>query len=105
MGRPTSLLKQAYAFARDFPRDEMPDGYMWDMVDFVPSTLDAKLTGRGGWDWGSALHSSDFTGGIYALFVAGERLLVVDATGTMYTVDLATQALTAVGYVGPSVQN
>ena len=72
MGRPSALLQEANSFARDFPRDRMPEGYMWDMVDYVPILLDAQLTGRGGWKWGSAAHSSDFVGGIYALFKEGD---------------------------------
>ena len=46
MGKPSALLQEANSFARDFPRDRMPEGYMWDMVDFVPVLLDAQLTGQ-----------------------------------------------------------
>lgn len=105
MGKPNALLQEANSFARDFPRDRMPEGYVWDMVDFVPVLLDAQLTGRGGWKWGSAAHSSDFVGGIYAPFKAGEKLLVVDETGYMLDVDLTTGALSSVGAVGHIVQN
>jgi hypothetical protein len=105
MGRPSALLQEANSFARDFPRDRMPEGYMWDMVDYVPVLLDAQLTGRGGWKWGSALHTSDFVGGVYAVFKEGDRLLVVDETGVMFSVDLTTQALSSVGSVGHIVQN
>jgi hypothetical protein len=83
----------------------MPEGYMWDMVDYVPVLLDAQLTGRGGWKWGSAEHTSDFTGGIYALFKEGDRLLVVDEAGVMKNVDIATGAISDVGAVGHIVQN
>jgi hypothetical protein len=105
MGRPTALLQEANSFARDFPRDRMPQGYVWDMVDFVPVLLDAQLTGRGGWKWGSALHTNDFVGGIYAPFKAGDRLIVVDNAENVLNVDLTTLALTTIGSSGPIVQN
>jgi hypothetical protein len=105
MGKPSALLQEANSFARDYPRDRMPQGYVWDMVDFVPTLLDAQLTGRGGWKWGSALHTNDFVGGIYAPFKDGDRLLVVDDAGVMKSVDLTTQALVDVGAVGHIVQN
>lgn len=105
MGKPTALLQEANSFARDYPRDRMPQGYVWDMVDFVPTLLDSQLTGRGGWKWGSALHTNDFVGGIYAPFKAGDKLLVVDDAGSMKSVDLTTQALTTVAAVGPTAQN
>ena len=78
---------------------------MWDLADYVPALLDSQLTGRGGWKWGSAVHSLDFTGGIYAPFKAGDRMLVIDANGWMLNVDLSTQALSTVGQVGHIVQN
>ena len=105
MGRPSALLQEANSFARDYPRDRMPQGYVWDMVDFVPVLLDAQLTGRGGWKWGSALHTADFAGGIYAPFKDGDKLLVVDVNGNLQNVDLTTQAISSVGPVGHIVQN
>src|SRR5262245_39407996 len=101
MGKPTSLLREANAFARDFPRDKMPQGYLWDMADFVPTTLDAQLTGRGGWTWGSVAHTAEFVGGIYAPFINGDRLLAIDAAQNMQRVDLTSGALTNWGAVGP----
>src|SRR5262252_4809258 len=66
MGAPTSLLGQARAFARDFARDQMPKGYLWDVVDYVPQVVDAGLTGRGGWRWGTAPLGGDIESGILA---------------------------------------
>src|SRR5262245_41962257 len=105
MAKPRSVLGEINSFARDFPRAKMPQGYAWDLVDYVPALLDTQLTGRGGWKWGSALGTNDFVGGIYAPFTNGDRLLVVDSVGTMFSVDLTTQALSTVGAVGQIVQN
>jgi hypothetical protein len=83
----------------------MPTGYMWDMADYVPSLLDAQLTGRGGWKWASDLHTSDFVGGIYAPFLAGDKLLVMDAANAMKEINPTTGAISNVGTIGPVVQN
>src|SRR5215471_19732076 len=86
MGAPISLLGQARAFARDYARDQMPRGYLWDLVDYVP-LLDANLTGRGGWLWGSAVMPGDPTNGILATYSSGERLLIIDSTGALIEVN------------------
>jgi hypothetical protein len=78
---------------------------MWDLADYIPALLDAQLTGRGGWKWGSATAGADIVGGIYAPYKGGDRLLVVDASGNLGNVDLATQAITAIGAVGHIAQN
>lgn len=105
MAKPTPLFQDATGFAKDYPRDQMPQGYMWDLVDYVPTLLDAQLTNRGGWKWASAVNVSDFVGGIYAPFASGDRLLVVGSSGNLHEVNLMTQALTTVGAVGHIVQN
>jgi hypothetical protein len=92
MSRPASLLGQARAFARDFPRDQMPGGYLWDVVDYVPVIIDAGLTGRGGWPWGSDVLGGDPTGGILASFTSGDKLLIVAANNHWYEVDQTTGA-------------
>ena len=77
MGAPVSLLGQARGFARDFARDQMPKGYLWDILDYVPAIIDAPLTGRGGWEYASTDLGADVAAGIRANFPSGERLLVV----------------------------
>jgi hypothetical protein len=105
MAKPLSLLQGINAFARDFARDRMPRGYLWDLVDYVPALLDAMLVSRGAWRWASAVAPADFEGGIHALFKAGERLLAVDATGTLRNIDLTTGALTTVAVMHRVAQN
>jgi len=86
MSAPTPLLQNAWAFARDFPRDQMPKQYMWDIVDYVPVIIDANLTGRGGWVWGSGSMNGDAMSGIVAAFPQGEQLLVASTANTWYVV-------------------
>jgi len=92
MGSPTSLLQGARAFARDFARDEMPKGYLWDVVDYVPTFIDAQLTGRGGWGWGSDVLSGHIESGILANYVAGDQLLFQTDNGRLIQIDATNPA-------------
>lgn len=77
MGSPTSVLGTARAFARDFARDQMPRNYLWDVIDFVPQLIDAGLTNRGKWYWGSAATGfGEIESGILATFRNGDQILV-----------------------------
>lgn len=108
MGTPTSLLQQARAFARDFPRDSMPKGYLWDVVDYVPAIIDAGLTGRGGWLWGSdAGSANDYESGILATFTGGDQLLAQNTIGNVGRIDITNPAfpMTPVGTTTRCLQN
>jgi hypothetical protein len=107
MGVPTSLLRGARAFASDFPRDNMPPGYLWNVVDYVPLIIDAGLTGRGGWLWGSSAMGGDAETGIYAPFSSGDKLLVQAANGRLYEVDSINSPYTATdrGAIAHAKQN
>jgi hypothetical protein len=84
----------------------MPDGFMWDMADFVPLLLDTQLTCRGGWKYVStAALAADINGGIQAPYKTGERLLVVTTTGQIAQVNL-DGTVTNIGTItGGVVQN
>lgn len=105
MGSPISLLQGARAFARDFARDQMPRGYLWDVADYVPMIIDAGLTGRGGWPWGSDPAAADFESGVLAPFVGGEQLLWQTTDGQVYKVDPLANTLTPLGSTTRSLQN
>src|SRR5882672_4841403 len=105
MGMPFSLLAGARAFARDYPRDQMPAGYLWDVVDYVPTLIDTSLTGRGSWKWGSDAMAGNIQGGVLASFSTGEQLLVITDAGNCYSVDQVTGALTLRGGVPGALQN
>jgi hypothetical protein len=99
------VLRGARAFARDFARDSMPPGYLWDVCDFVPQIVDASLTGRGAWRWGSNPLGADVETGILANFVAGEQLLVQDANGRLSQIDPVSLAVTDRGALPHGLQN
>jgi len=90
LGSPISVLRGARAFARDFARDQMPPGYLWDVVDYVPAIIDAGLTGRGPWLWGSTAMGGDAETGIYAPYSTGDKLLIQATNGHLYDVGLGT---------------
>lgn len=105
MAAPQSLLGTARAFARDFPRDKMPQGYLWDVVDYVPLIIDAGLTGRGGWSWGSSVMGGDASAGILAAYSNGEKLLVIGDNHQWYEIDQTTMVATAKGAAPTALQN
>jgi hypothetical protein len=106
MAQPLSLLQQARAFARDYPRDNMPKGYLWDVLDYVPLIVDAPLSGRGGWRWNSSPLGGDIEAGIYAQYVAGAKLLVQASDGHLYEIpDDGTYTAVDKGVVPRSRQN
>jgi len=84
----------------------MPQGYLWDVCDFVPQIIDASLTGRGGWVWASNPLGGDVESGILANFlVGGEQLLVQDAAGRLSQIDLNSGAVTDRGAIPHGPQN
>jgi len=95
MAAPHSLLEGARAFARDFTRDQMPKGYLWDVVDYVPTIVDATLTGRGGWRWGTNDLGGIIQSGILAPFVGGDQLLFQTTGGRLVQVDAAATGVAA----------
>ena len=105
MGSPVSVLRGARAFARDFARDAMPKTYLWDVCDFVPEIVDATLTGRGAWRWGSNPLGGDVETGILANFLSGEQLLVQAADGNCYQIDQSSYAPTNRGGIPRGLQN
>jgi len=70
--------------ARDFSLDSMPKGYVWDLLDYIPSQRGAQLEGRGPWTYltGQSLAGTVWSG-CDAVYKAGEKLLV-HAGPTLY---------------------
>lgn len=96
----------ARAFARDYARDHLPSGFLWDIVDFVPAIIDAQLTSRGGWIWGSTPMGGDPETGIYATFTNGEKTIVQAANGHLYDVaDAPPYTATDRGAIARAKQN
>src|SRR5262249_15519368 len=60
---------------------------LWDVVDYVPQIVDAGLTGRGGWRWGTAALGGDMETGVLATFNAGDQLLLQTSAGQLIQVN------------------
>jgi hypothetical protein len=84
----------------------MPPGYLWDVLDYVPTIIDATLTGRGGWVWGSTAMGGDPETGIYVPFLGGDKLLVQATNAQLYEVGLvAPYTAVAKGAIPRAKQN
>lgn len=76
---------------RDKPRDRMPAGSAWNLVDFLPGE-DAPLQKRGGWTYQSndisavTATASYVVAGAYAPFAAAAKNCAIDEDGRLYTV-------------------
>jgi len=70
--------------AQDFPRNNMPKGKAWNLVDHIPQALGAPATERGGWAFASASLTAVDASATYikallqAPFNAGAQLLSID---------------------------
>ena len=78
MSKTISMLPtQVRGFARDFSIDQLPSGFVWNMVDYIPNRHQAKLGGRGAWTYlGNAPLAGPVWGGYHAAYTKGSRLLV-----------------------------
>src|SRR5262252_1059641 len=84
-GGPVSVLGNVRGFSRDFAIDAMPDGYLWDVCDFVLNRRGVRLAWRRGYvSLGSAFPAAS-TGGLHAAFSAGPKL-IMESSGTLYDV-------------------
>jgi hypothetical protein len=78
------LLPDAFdGMAQDFPRNNMPKGKAWNLVDYISQQLGSGLTERGGWEYASAsltavsASATYVEAAVYAPFTAGGQLLVI----------------------------
>jgi len=73
----TMFPQKIRGFARDFAIDQLPPGYLYNMVDYIPDKHGAKLEGRGAWTYltQTAL-AGQIWGGYHAPFEKGTKLLV-----------------------------
>lgn len=80
--------------SQDAPRDQLPGGAVWNLIDFIPHKLGAPLRKRGGWSYAStALGASTFVDGlVYAPFASGEKNLAVGQDGNCYTFTVGANA-------------
>jgi hypothetical protein len=94
VANPIEVFGNIKGMTRDFAVDNLPEGYLWNLVDAIPNRKGARLDMRGGWSYhGSATYGGLIWGGYYAAFNKGEKLLVV-ANSKVWDVHLTTGAIT-----------
>jgi hypothetical protein len=79
------LLPPAFdGMVQDFPRNNLPKGKCWNIIDYIPNSLGAPATERGGWAFASAALTAVDASATYikamlnAPFNSGTQLLVID---------------------------
>ena len=89
---------------RDVPRDQLPSGAVWNLVDYIPNVIGSPARKRGGWSHGSdALGAGTYAAAVaYPDFTTGSKLVAINDAGTLYSINTSTQAVTSVGAILPS---
>ena len=104
---PISLLGSVRGFARDHDISNMPQGFVWDLADWIPDRRGAKLEARAPWTYFSTpAFAGPAWGGKHAAFRAGTKLLIGGTGGNLYDVNPQTGASTLIGALfANSMQN
>ena len=93
-----AVLQRDYtrAMRRDGARETMPPGSLWNLIDWIPEIMDARLRKRGGYVYASQdIHAVQGTAtylqnGIVAEYTAGQSILVFDEDGRVYEAESAS---------------
>jgi hypothetical protein len=103
--KPVSVLGDVRGMARDFALDQLPRGYVWDLVNYMPHRRGATLDGRRAWKFLTAPSALAGTiwGGAHASYNAGSSLLVASGPN-LYLVDQTTGAATSLGALFASLK-
>jgi hypothetical protein len=83
---------------QDPPREQLPKGACWNVVDMIPE-FGAPLVKRGGWNRDfNTLTTGSFMSGIgFAGFSAGAQVLMINDAGTLFTATPGAAAVTSRG--------
>ena len=98
-GAPVSVLGNVRGFARDFAIDAMPDGFLWDICDFILNRRGLRLAYRSGYVSLGPVFTTAPTGGLHASYQAGPKL-IVESGGSLYDVNPSTGARSLIGAPG-----
>lgn len=104
MAEPTSIWREAKGVYQDAGRDNVPQGYVWDLIDYVPEILGAPVRQRGKWAFQSDALPNAIDGMIYANYKAGGKLLVANGTN-LRDVPVASVGSTSVGTIPATLQD
>ena len=96
MAQPAILQRDYSGMRRDGARESLPKGKLWNLVDFIPEIMDARLRKRGGYTYASedihAIQSSAawINAGIVSDYSAGQSVLAFDEDGRAYEIESLT---------------
>jgi hypothetical protein len=98
--RPHSILPVVKGMTRDYPVDSLPEGYVWDMKDFIPQRRGTRMESRSAWKYLTTTIGQTLWGGYYARFTKGERMYWLSSSGSggtaiLSNVDPITGEITA----------
>lgn len=83
----------------DGPREQLPRGVAWSMVDLIPE-VDAPLAKRGGWNRPWDAMANTYAAGLgFGQFHAGSQIVGVTDLGNLYTMTVGSATVTAKGTV------
>jgi hypothetical protein len=99
-----SLLRDVRGLYTDRARDRLPEGSVWEMVDYVPEILQAGARMRGAWLYQSTALTNNPDGQIYAPYRAGAKLLVAHGT-SMDAIPITSIGKATVGTIPTTKQN
>lgn len=71
---------------QDIPRDQLPQGAVWNLQDFIPNSLLAPISKRGGWLYQSSDLGASGAVVTYANYTTGDMLVDVRSDGQVQTV-------------------
>jgi hypothetical protein len=100
----TSILRDVRGIYTDRGRDRLPEGSVWELIDYVPEILQAGARMRGSWLYQSDALPAAPDGQIYAPYRAAAKLLVAAGTG-LRVVPTDSIGSTAVGTIPVTQQN
>lgn len=110
MAQPVYLPPAFDGMVQDFPRNNLPKGRAWNMVDLIPQALGAPATERGGWAFVSPTLTGVDASATYvkallnAPFNAGTQLLAIDDHSSLIKIVSGTNTLIT-GTANMPVQN
>lgn len=92
MAKPV-VLQNSYALGmrRDMSRSDLPNGAVWNAVDYFPD-YKGPMQKRGGWSWAGPTVSGTHYGVAYAPFASGAQLLQLTADGVTKVTSSSTSS-------------
>lgn len=102
MATPTTLPAAFDGMVQDSPRNALPKGKAWNLIDYIPSILGAPAAERGGWIYASPSLAVSDTAATYvkslvvAPFSGGTQLVSINDTGNLCKI-VSSSSATKIG--------